>query len=480
MRRDRPIGPYLYLPIEIASRELDAKLLLTHFAVRMGYEVVVGWRKLMNQNLRHMPPGIVLFKTMTSNDGAIMRRARAAGHVIGAIDEEVPGLVTTVQGLRWVAPESVAGSDLIFAAGQDHLEAISAMYPERADACRVVGNPRWDLLRPELRGGYAERAAVLRETYGRFILINTNFACTNSVRRTPEETREWFPRAGRFDPDKPEDMAILDQIFEMERLNTETIRALVRALPSRFPEHRIIVRPHPMERAEPWDELLRDVPRAEMVREGPAAAWILASDVLVHTNCTTGVEAFALDKPTISIQPADLDVYGFYLSNRINYVTRDVESTLRKLDELIGPGSRWSGWPQTSKAAFDHFLAAGHGPFACERILDVISKECELRPSSGTRPAWRPDAGYLPRRRTRKHHVLVMPEIDAATVKETLERFGAALGATQPLHVEPCGQLMFHVHGAAERANHVLPSELGARLRRLWPSRNDGATKVPA
>ncbi|MGH6930722.1 MAG: hypothetical protein ACREEV_20575, partial [Dongiaceae bacterium] len=71
----RPIGPFLYLPIEVASRELHAKLLLAYFAVASGYEAVIGWKRMINKNLRCMPPGLVMFKTMTANDGAAMAEA---------------------------------------------------------------------------------------------------------------------------------------------------------------------------------------------------------------------------------------------------------------------------------------------------------------------------------------------------------------------------------------------------------------------
>lgn len=92
--------PFLYLPIEVASRELHAKLLLTLCAVDRGYEVVIGWKRMMNKNLRYMPPGVVMFKTLTVNDAAAMRAARDVGHRIAVIDEGAPSLVATTQKLR--------------------------------------------------------------------------------------------------------------------------------------------------------------------------------------------------------------------------------------------------------------------------------------------------------------------------------------------------------------------------------------------
>jgi len=470
MADDRPIGPFLYLPIEVASRELHAKLLLAYFAVAQGYEAVIGWKRMMNKNLRYMPPGLVVFKTLTANDGEAMAKARAAGHRVAALDEEVPGLVATKQKLRWVAPESVAASDLIFAVGEEHLEALRQLYPAPADRYPIVGNPRWDLLRPELRGSHDAEVAEIRRRYAPFILINTNFATLNSSRRSPEETRAWFVETRRVDLSKPEDVIFLDEIFEMERANAAAVRDLVPALPERFPHHRIIVRPHPIERAESWSEFLRDVPRAEMVREGAAVPWIMASDVLVHTNCTTGVEAFALDKPAISLQPGTLALYEIYLANRINYRTGTVADTLAQLDRLIGPGASWSGYPQEFRTTFDRFFAGMHGPFASERILDAVRDRFGLALSPHPRlPRWRPLAGYMRRTRTREHHVQVMPEIDVAGVQQVLQSFDRAFGRERVCHVEPCGQLVFHLHGAATRAAYELPGEISARLQRLWP-----------
>src|SRR5215470_5410507 len=226
MRSKNETRPFLYLPIEIASRELHAKLLLAHFAVRGGFEVVIGWKRLMTKNLRFMPPGIVLFKTLTVNDATAMQKARSAGHRIAVIDEEIPGLVATKQKLRWVTEESVAASDLIFAVGEEHNQALSQFFPRYANKSRVVGNPRWDLLRPELRSSHAEEVAAIRAKYAPFILLNTNFGLTNSAKRTAKVTRVWFVKTGRLDMNDPEDVVFLDEIFEMERMNIESVRAL--------------------------------------------------------------------------------------------------------------------------------------------------------------------------------------------------------------------------------------------------------------
>jgi hypothetical protein len=159
-----------------------------------------------------------------------------------------------------------------------------------------------------------------------------------------------------------------------------------------------------------------------------------------------------------------------YRANRINYVTATVGETLARLDRLIGPGAAWSGYPEEFRATFDRFFAGTHGPFAAKLVLDALTNAFALHLAPHRRlPAWRPLAGYRQRVRTRKHHTQVMPEIDVAGVQRILQGFGSALRSDRVCQVEPCGQLVFHVHGAATRATHDLPGDFGAWLQRLWP-----------
>ncbi len=58
----------LYLPMEIASRELDSRLLLSVIALTYGFEVVIGQKWLIESNIKRMPGGIYLSKTMTRRD----------------------------------------------------------------------------------------------------------------------------------------------------------------------------------------------------------------------------------------------------------------------------------------------------------------------------------------------------------------------------------------------------------------------------
>src|SRR5262249_3806116 len=185
--------------------------------------------------------------------------------------------------------------------------------------------------------------------------------------------------------------------------------------------------------------------------------------------CTTGVEAFALDQPAISLQPAALALGDVYLANLINYRARTVPETLDLLERLVGRAASEPAYPPDYAATLDRFFARTAGAFARERIVQAWRQVLALALSpSGERPQWQPRPGFRQTTRVRKHHRLVMPALDRAALEHVLQGFNQALGRQHRFRVEPCGQLLFHVHGAAQPAAYALPGELETWLHRMW------------
>jgi len=447
------VGPYLYLPVEIASRELDSRVLLALLAMRFGMEVILGRKRLLHRNLRYMPKGVVLFKTLTERDAEAMREARAVGHGVVALDEEVPGLVATQEGLKWVMPSAVAASDIILAAGDDHEAALRRKFPSDQQKFVVVGNPRWDLLRPELRGYYRAQAEGIRARHGRFLLINTNFGGLNNVRGSPDRMLERLQASGRIDMSKASDVEFITATRHLQAANLAAIKDLVRAIPDRFPDHRLIVRPHPNERLDTWQEWTRGLPRVSVIRDGAAAAWILASDGLIHTHCTTGVEAFALDKPAVSLQAAEAFVSANYVANQVNYLARTVPEVLEIVQAWTSAGE--FRYPDRFHEIFGGFVTGNEGPFAAMRILETIRAKfaIEASPQPLGAPSWQPLSGYAPWTPPKRFHKQIFPPMTTEQLRGVFEEFQALLGDRSRIAVTACGDRLFHVHAGDGRTS---------------------------
>ena len=72
----RKLSKIIYFPMEIASRELDSRLLLAAIAASRGFEVVLGQKWLIERNIEYMTPGVYLSKTLTVRDAKMLQRAK--------------------------------------------------------------------------------------------------------------------------------------------------------------------------------------------------------------------------------------------------------------------------------------------------------------------------------------------------------------------------------------------------------------------
>jgi len=473
----RPRPGFLYLPIEIAARELDSKLFIAHFAVKLGLEVVLGQKWLMQDNIADMPAGFWIFKTLTPGDSRYMEEARALGNQIGAIDEEMPGLGENAGGLRWVSRKALDACDLVFCLGEIHRGALLTRYPEHQTKYRVVGNPRWDLLRPELRSFYEPEASALRREYGKFILINTNIGLMNSAKNTPDEVVKTLERHGKVNLSLPEDRAFVENLRLFESSNLAGCLDLLPLIADAFPDYRIVLRPHPTERIETYHEVMAKMPRAVLATSSTAAPWILAAEALVHTSCTTGTEAFALGKPSITYQTVDSPLLANYLSNRLNFIAHSAEEVLELLRRQLGRGTAGPDYPDEMTQTFRRFFAAQEGDFSSKRIAEACANRLGARRDATLntgRARWSPGLGYRYARRSTPYQAQLFPDLNAGAIEQRLAIIASILGEDRPA-VAKCGEGQFHLYDA-----RLAPPSQVRRLPNWLPRWFRGVARVAA
>jgi len=449
----------LYFPMEIASRELDSRLLLAAIAASHGFEVVLGQKWLIERNIEFMTPGVYLSKTLTVRDAKTLKRARQAGYITAAIDEEVPGLVVHDRKFWWVSRAAVDATDLIFMPGTYNSTTFASMFGLGEGRVRVAANPRWDLLRSELRPVFADEVAAIRRRYGEFILVNTNLGATNSQKGDARQMIQGLIDQGKIDANDTDLLRDLGQIGDMERANRAALIELLPQIAQRFPNQRIILRPHPSEEIENWGRWLADCPQIEIVREGAAVPWILASRVLVHTNCTTGVEAIALDKPAICLVPTESPVNRRYLANVVNPVTTAVADTLAEIERVIAAPQHC--YTENMIACFRDSMSLDPERLGAKNLIEEILALGNARgwrdPSSMV-SAWRADRGYRWRQKDKNVRGILFPERSLGSVQARLEQYARLLKLDISQRVEACGSKVILLSAR--------PLDFGTRLRR--------------
>ena len=405
---------------------------------------------------------------MTARGGKMFQIIRKIGHEIVAWDEEaLVHLPPETFFSRRISPIGIRHVSHLFAWGQDNAD-LWRQYPNLSPETpiHITGNPRGDMLRPEMRDFYAKEIKELRKTYGDFILINTNVNHVNA----------FYPHQNLFMPVKrPGEKPRFGKAAKgMSREFAEGLRAhkqavfndfkkLIPSIAKAFPDWTLVVRPHPTENHEVYSKIAATCERVRVTNEGNVVPWLLAAKVLVHNGCTTGVEAYAMGVPAISYRKSVNEYFdnGFYrLPNLLSHQCFSFEELRLTIEKIIA-GELGGADGKKRQLIIGRYLTAQDGALACERIVDVLEKMVADR-SELPKPdlldrleGWSVANGrrlikgllsYLPNTHNRpefqRHR---FPGISLGALNNKIERIQQILKDTSLLKVEQLSDVLFKI-----------------------------------
>jgi hypothetical protein len=243
----------------------------------------------------------------------------------------------------------------------------------------------------------------------------------------------------------------------------EQFKRLIPELEKAFPDCNIVVRPHPTENHDVYNQIASQCERVFVTNEGNVVPWLMATKAVIHNGCTTGVEAYTMQVPAISYRAVVNEEYdyGFYvLPNKISYQCYDFEQ-LKGLLQRILQGEIGAADGDERQALIQRYLAAREGPLACEIMLDVLESIAE-KPDLSSSPTlnkrlmrWFLTRGlhlakgiksHLPGSHNRlefqRHRY---PGISREALEAKLLQFQQLLGNNQDLKVEQVSDVMFKI-----------------------------------
>jgi surface carbohydrate biosynthesis protein len=460
----------LLIPVENQVRELDPKLLLAYVAAKRGYSCILGFRREMHFHISSFPPGIYLSKSMTAASDVMFQIMKKLGHEIVTWDEEaLVHLPPETYFSRRLSPVAMAFVSHMLAWGQDNAE-LWQQYPHLPEGANihVTGNPRNDLLRPEISNYYQETVVELRKRYDDFILINTNFNHVNAFYPglnlfVPNDKLGVEPRPGRAAKGMTRKYA--EGLRDHKQAIFEKFQQIIPAVEKAFPEYNIVVRPHPTENQEIYRQIAAGCERVKVTNEGNVVPWLMAASALIHNGCTTGVEAYVMGVPAISYRAAVNEIYddGFYrLPNSLSHQCFDFEELSTTLGKILAGELGAAGGDEREIIARQH-LAALDGPLACERIVDVCEKIVEGESARSKPASFDRLTGYcmatmrtlkrkikanLPRARNKPaFHRHRYPEVSLEEMRLRVSRFQQLLGESTELQVTQISDQFFRISG---------------------------------
>lgn len=407
----------IYIHVEIASRELDSKLLLATRAAQRGHTVILGnlatLKKLLTKGI--LPSGVFHTKSLTPKDAKIQFHSwlRSIGHEVTSLDEEAgiacddyESFVST----RYAA-ETLESSSAVFCWGQQDYQSLVNQYPAHSERILLAGSPRCDLWKSQFRAYWPTIQRFDRP----YLLVASNFGLP-LARQSFSHTIRWYRDKNLLSTEL--EKRVYGRASENIRMIYEFVQA-IRFLSDAIPDLPIVLRPHPWEDPAAWLQLLPQRPNIHVIREGPITPWIQHCLALMHNGCTSAMEAFVAGVPVITYCPFKQD-YELAAANCIGTRVENSEN----LGSLVKAMHAGHPAPSETKKASDavrHRLHYDEESLAADKIVGIWERLGAALPN--TSPDRRAIGNFLRKRRFAKLRERFMGKSREAAGKSNHTKF---------------------------------------------------------
>lgn len=298
-----------FISIEIWRREVEAAAVLGVEAASKGFSAVIVDQVLIHMAFRFLSrlgllrnfPGIYHAKSVSPTKERIRLYSslNEKGILVTAHDQEHGLLQRSYEDFarKRFAPETIASISRYFCWGPFDEEFLKKRFPDFEERFVMNGSPRVDAWSRRVGQWSLKKVEVPEHPY---ILFSSHF---------------------RFERGRQEDF-----LKHHAKVGGETWNAALSGLtssegqlsllkgwldlipkilsgPSKMP---IIFRPHPTEDPSVWANLLSPHSALTISSHGPINPWVQGAEVVIHSGCTTAVEASLRGKPVISFVPSGL------------------------------------------------------------------------------------------------------------------------------------------------------------------------------
>lgn len=296
----------IYLSSEIAARELPSNLHLAKIAASRGHEVWI----VEDLTFRWMARLGVFRRGVFHAKSLNFRKDKDAFHnllveksfTLTSMDQEA-GIqredIDNFVEMRFSPTDVRERVSKIFCWGSHDYSALCEAFPEVKEKFVLSGSPRVDYWRRSKDFRVPSEISDLQP----YALFSSNFA-SNRLLPIWQIIGEHYPK----NPAGPEiswfsrTQEYLSS-FSKELSSLVAFREAIHVLLARNPALNVVVRPHPREDTRAWDYLAEHNERVKVIRQGDLAPWIANSEFLVHSKCTSSLEAYLMGKKSYTVTP---------------------------------------------------------------------------------------------------------------------------------------------------------------------------------
>jgi surface carbohydrate biosynthesis protein len=376
------------MPIDSFERELACRSVTACNLASSGFKAVIGAKNNLyeiaaaSRNVVWLGKEVFAAKP-SSVKNTVVRRLLGNGSIIFYLQEEGGMFQMASWDSQVLEKHSIdqltnGKVERLCVWGRKQYLTISRYAPGLTNSILVTGTPRLDLCGPRYEWLESELVDNYKAAFGDYILVCTRFgsvANESSLHsffenkldpnvipsfRTPEENSDiWFTKWRRDIHDFAEFIILIKDI-------AATYQKTV-----------IILRPHPSESLAFYRTTFSRFENVIVRRDANVLPWIRAAKVVVHSNCTTGVEAVLCGRPVVNFLPGhrkDRSGLDVAIACEAGLACRSIPTALEAIDTILrGKHHHQQHWSQEARDSLSN-LEGDAIPKIVQGLLDVVSK----------------------------------------------------------------------------------------------------------
>jgi len=390
--------PTVLFPIEIGTRELDSKLVMASALAAEGCRCIVGYKEALKAigklARRVVWQGKSLFSSKTrdhiaddllSRDSAIMFIHDEGGiHQVSAWKQNVLKK-HRVDDLR------TRQINRVCVWGERQKEVISEFASELSGVLAVTGSPRFDLCHPKYSWLIDPQDQAEVEACAPYILVCTRFV--NAAHAEGQEVPFLRRMYSTGWPESFDARAIADVVFTQWQQAVHDFAdlvVLVKEIALAYPNYTIILRPHPSENLTFYRQAFSRFDNVNVRRDKSVLNWIRSAALVIHSNCTTGIEAVLANRQVLNLLPASAcrDGLDLEVAREAGVIATSIPDALEKVAAILAGGFQTHAWSAHAKAILNN-LEVEAIPAMVKETLAVL-RESGISSSDVTLPVKRP------------------------------------------------------------------------------------------
>jgi surface carbohydrate biosynthesis protein len=358
---------WVVIPCEIKVRDFQSRILVAIQLLQKGYGVIIGSHVQINKYIDLLPGGIYFDKSISINKYNHFKMLKKK-YKITAIDEEGLSAISGYEKYitNRVSQKMLDLTHVFFCWGEIEKNLIKEKYQNTKCLLIETGNPRFDFYKKKMKSFYSKQVKSIKNRFHDYILISSNFSLRGDADKS---TYDKLHELGRIKTKN-------DLVYYQKRLKyqDELLKKfidLIKKMAQECPTENFILRPHPSENMSKWEEIFLDTKNINIVFEGVAAPWIIGSKLLIHSSCTTGLEAYCLGKEVVSFLPTLDNDIPKSISNRVSHKFQKKEDLISWLKNFLDKGLDKTF---SENIELDDYILNLGDEFSSKKIADELEK----------------------------------------------------------------------------------------------------------